>query len=59
MKISITNAQVLIEALKAGVNRAMTNGDHEFDVTPALQAADDAARVELEKAIDAARNTGA
>jgi hypothetical protein len=59
MKISITNAQVMVESLQAGIKHAMDNGEFEFDVTPVLQAADDAARKELELAIAAARTAGA
>ena len=51
MKISVTNAQVLISTLQAGVNAAMSKGEHEFDFLPVLQAADDAARDELARAI--------
>lgn len=55
MKISVTNAQALIHTLQAGVDAAMKAGHHEFDFVTALQADDDAARAELQKAIEAAR----
>lgn len=55
MKITVTNAQLLIEQLQKGIYIAMKSGAHEFEFTAALQADDDAARQELASAITAAQ----
>jgi len=56
MKISVTDAQALIEALRKGVDDAMSKGAHELDLVSVAQSIDDKARDDLQKAIEAARN---
>jgi deoxyribose-phosphate aldolase len=55
MKISVQDAQALATALTNGVDKAMAEGAHEFDLVEAMQSVDDAARDQLQEAIDAAR----
>jgi magnesium-transporting ATPase (P-type) len=59
MKLSVEDARTLALALNLAADKAMENGEHEVEVVGALQAIDDAARDDLQKAIDAARTAGA
>jgi len=59
MKIKVVDARAIIEALTNGIDDAMAHGRHEFDLTATVEAIDDRAREDLQKAIDAARKAGA
>lgn len=50
----IDQARALRDALTQAIADAVNNGSSEVSLTGALQAADDAARAELQAAIDAA-----
>lgn len=52
--MKIEDAKVLRAALDAGIAAAERNGTAEVDLRVNLQALDDAARAELQTAIDAA-----
>ncbi len=53
--IKVADARVAAAALAAGADQAEKAGATEFDFVAALQALDDSARDELQKAIDASR----
>jgi|GEM_PF-2507972 len=55
MKISVTNARALAEALIQGADQAMSVGHYEFELTDAVQAVDNAARDEMLSALQEAK----
>lgn len=55
MKIKVTDARAFAAALTAGAETAESAGASEFDLVDSLQSLDNAARAELQSAIDAAK----
>jgi hypothetical protein len=53
--VTLDQAKTLKAALEAGIAAAETSGSTDVDLTGSLQALDDAARDELQAAIDAHR----
>jgi hypothetical protein len=54
--IKVADARVAAAALTAGADKAEAAGATEFNFVDSLRALDDAARTELQSAIDAARS---
>ena len=55
MKISVADARAFAASLVAGADQAEKNGTPEFDLVGSLQALDNAARDDLQAAIEAAK----
>jgi len=56
--MDIQTARALRDQLSKSIDQAEASGASEISLTATLQAADDAARAELQAAIDAANNKG-
>jgi hypothetical protein len=54
MKITVAYARSFAAALTAGADEADKSGSPDFDLMGSVQALDDAARAELQAAIDSA-----
>lgn len=57
MKMTVADARAFAAALTAGADQAEKSGAADFELIPTLQALDDAARADLQSAIDAASAT--
>lgn len=58
MKMQVKAAREIAATLTLAADAAMAEGKHEFDLTETVKSLDDAARDDLQRAIDAAKQGG-